>query len=83
MQTVKFATFPFTHKGFNFVSRISEECDKLPLIMLIGEDFIEMNRNAIDDLLNIDETTTLLELEKALSIINEGATQMFLELVGE
>jgi hypothetical protein len=51
--------------------------------MLIGEDFIEMNRNAIDDLLNIDETTTLAELEKALSIINEGATQMFLELAGE
>jgi hypothetical protein len=83
MQTVKFATFPFTHKGFNFVSRISETCDQLPLIMLIGEEFIEMNRNAIDDLLNIDETTTLAELEKALSIINEGATQMFLELAGE
>ena len=78
--TIKFATFPFTHKGINFVSKISEECKYLPQIMLMGEDFITMNKGAIDDLINIEETTSLEELQEIILVINEGGTEMFLEL---
>lgn len=79
-QTIKFATFPFTHKGFNFVSRISEECRFLPQIMMMGEDFITMNKMAIDEILTITDETTLGELNAMISVINLGGTEMFLEL---
>lgn len=78
--TIKFATFPFTHKGINFVSRISENCKHLPTIMMIGDQFIEMNKNAIDELLTITENTTRAELVAMIDHINEGGTEMFLEL---
>jgi hypothetical protein len=80
--TIKFATFPFTHKGINFVSRISEECRYLPQIMLMGEEFITMNKDAVDELINIDETTSLEDLQAVIAHINEGGTEMFLELAG-
>jgi len=83
MQTVKFATFPFTHKGINFVSRISEECRHLPTIMLMGEEFIQMNKDAIDDLINLDEVHSMKDLDLAIKHINEGGSEMFLELAGD
>lgn len=83
MQTIKFATFPFEHKGFKFVSRIAETCEHLPMIMLMGDEFIKMNKEAIDELINIDQYTSRLLIELKLKIINDGGTQMFLELAGE
>lgn len=80
--TIKFATFPFTHKGINFVSRISEESRFLPQIMMMGEEFITMNKGAVDELINIEETTSLEELQEIINHINEGGTEMFLELAG-
>jgi hypothetical protein len=82
MQTVKFATFPFTHKGYKFVSRIAETCDQLPLIMIMGEDFIKMNKEAIDDLMPDLEDMSWASIEKQMTNLNMGATQMFLDLVG-
>jgi hypothetical protein len=81
--TIKFAKFPFTHKGINFVSRISEESKHLPLIMMMGEEFITMNKEAINELLTITENTTHEELVAMVNHINEGGTLMFLELAGE
>ena len=81
-QTIKFATFPFTHKGINFVSRISEKSRFLPQIMMMGETFIEMNKGAIDELLSITDETTHDELVSMLAHINENGTEMFLELAG-
>ena len=80
--TIKFATFPFTHKGINFISKISEECKYLPQIMLMGEAFIQMNKEAVDDLITITDETTHEELLATLAHINEGGTEMFLELAG-
>jgi hypothetical protein len=80
--TIKFATFPFTHKGINFVSRISEESRFLPQIMMMGEEFITMNKNAVDECLAITENTTHEELVAMVNFINEGGTEMFLELAG-
>ena len=81
--TIKFATFPFTHKGINFVSRVAETNRYLPQIMLMGEEFITMNKGAVDELINIEETTSLEEIKAIIKVINEGGTEMFLELAGE
>jgi len=82
MSDIKFATFPFTHKGINFVSRIAETSRHLPMIMMIGDEFIQMNRQAIDDLINIEETTSMEEIESKIAHINAGGSEMFLELAG-
>jgi len=79
----KFATFPFTHKGIKFVSRVAETNRHLPMIMMMGEEFIKMNRGAVDELINLDEIYSMKELDLALQHINEGGTEMFLELAGE
>jgi hypothetical protein len=81
-QTVKFATFPFTHKGFNFVSRIAETSPQLPMIMMIGEAFIKMNKDAIDELMQLDENSSEEYILSQLAHLNENGTEMFLELAG-
>lgn len=81
--TIKFATFPFTHKGINFISKVAETNRFLPQIMLMGEDFITMNKGAVDEILEITDETTHEELVAMLADINEGGTEMFLELAGE
>jgi hypothetical protein len=81
-QTVKFASFPFTHKGYNFVSKVAETNRFLPQTMLMGEDFITMNRGAIDECMPDIEDMSWASIEKEIYRINEGGTEMFLELVG-
>lgn len=81
-QTVKFATFPFTHKGYNFVSKVAETNHYLPQIMMMGEDFITMNKGAIDELMPDLEDMSWASIEKQIYVLNEGGTEMFLELVG-
>ena len=79
-QTIKFATFPFTHKGINFVSRVSENSRHIPQIMMMGEAFIQMNQSAINDLMPGIENLSYAEIEKELAFLNEGGSEMFLEL---
>lgn len=81
-QTIKFAEFPFTHKGWEFVSKISEECKYLPRIMLMGEEFITMNKMAIDELMPDLEDMSFASIEKQVTVLNLGGTEMFLELKG-
>ena len=81
-QTIKFANFPFTHKGWEFNSKISESCKYLPQIMMMGEAFIEMNKSAINDLMPDLEDMSWASIEKQLVFLNEGGTEMFLELKG-
>jgi hypothetical protein len=78
--TIKFATFPFTHKGIKFVSRVSEQSKYLVQILAMGDEFITMNKEAIDELLTITENTTRAELVAMVDHINEGGALMFLEL---
>ena len=82
-ETLQFTLYPFTHKGINFVSRISQDSRHAAQIAMLGEVFIDMNKGAIDELLTITDTTTHEELVAMLDRINEGGTQMFLELAGE
>ena len=81
-QTIKFANFPFTHKGWEFNSKIAETCTYLPKIMMMGEEFIAMNKGAIDELMPDLEDMSFASIEKQLVFINEGGTEMFLELKG-
>lgn len=80
--TIKFAKFPFEHKGISFVSKVAENNRFLPQIMLMGEDFIAMNKSAIDELMPNLEALSWAGIEKELTHINDGGTEMFLELVG-
>lgn len=82
-QTIKFAKFPFTYKGWEFISKVAETNRFLPQIMLMGEDFITMNKGAIDDLMPDLQDMSWASIEKQLVFLNEGGTEMFLELVGE
>ena len=80
----RFALFPFTHKGFNFVSKVEIESSTYPQIVNLPEGkFIEINKGMINDLLTITETTTSDEIIAQLEKINEGGTYAFLELDGE
>jgi hypothetical protein len=81
--TLQFTLYPFTHKGINFISRISQNSRHYDLISTMGQAFIDMNKDAIDDLLTITDETTHEELVAMLAEINEGGTEMFLELAGE
>lgn len=78
--TIKFAKFPFTYKGWEFVSKVSETDKYLPQIMMMGEDFITMNKAAIDSFMPDLEDMSWASVEKQLVFINEGGTSMFLEL---
>jgi len=80
--TIKFARFPFTYKGYNFVSKVAETNRFLPQIMLMGEEFITVNKGAIDECMPDLEDMSWASIEKELVNINEGGTEMFLELVG-
>lgn len=80
--TIKFAHFPFTHKGYTFNSKIAETCNYLPQIMMMGEDFITMNKLAIDELMPEIEDMSWASIEKQIYVLNAGATEMWLELKG-
>ena len=80
--TIKFANFPFTHKGWEFNSKVAETCTYLPKIMMMGEDFIAMNKSALDELMPDLEDMSWASIEKQITFLNDGGTEMFLELVG-
>lgn len=80
--TIKFAKFPFDHKGFSFVSKIAETNKYLPQIMMMGEDFITMNKKAIDEFMPDLEDMSYASIEKQIYVLNEGATEMWLEFAG-
>jgi hypothetical protein len=80
--TIAFAIFPFTHKGYQFISKVAETSRYLPQIISIKDEFITMNRGAIDECMPDLDTMSWAQIEKQVAFINEGGTEMFLELVG-
>lgn len=81
-KTINFVKFPFTYQGVNFVSRISEESRFLPQIKAMGQAFIDMNIAAIDEIMPDLVSLSIDELNERLAHINDGGTEMFLELAG-
>ena len=80
--TVAFAIFPFEHKGYQFISKVAETSRFLPQIISIKDEFIKMNTDAIDELMPDLEDMSWASIEKQIYVMNEGGTEMFLELVG-
>ena len=82
MSTTKFVQFPFEYKGKKFISKIAETNRYLPQIMTMGDDFISMNKSAIDECMTLDENSSDEYILSQLEFINAGGTEMFLELAG-
>jgi hypothetical protein len=80
--TVAFAIFPFEHKGYQFISKVAETSRYLPQIVAIKDEFIAMNKGAIDECIPDLEDLSWASIQKQVTFINEGGTEMFLELVG-
>jgi hypothetical protein len=80
--TVAFAIFPFEHKGYQFISKVAETSRFLPQIISIKDEFITMNKGAIDELMPDLEDMSWASIEKQIYVLNEGGSEMFLELVG-
>jgi hypothetical protein len=49
----------------------------------MGEAFIQMNKDAVDELINLDTIYSMKDLDLAIQEINAGGTEMFLELAGD
>ena len=80
----RFALFPFTHKGFDFVSHVEIESDVYPQIANLPEGmFVSMNKGMIDELITITENSTREEIISQLDHINAGGSYAFLRLAGE
>jgi hypothetical protein len=80
--TIAFAIFPFEHRGYQFISKVAETSRYLPQINSIREQFIKMNTDAIDELMPDLEDMSWASIQKQITFINEGGTEMFLEMVG-
>jgi len=80
--TLQFTLIPFTYQGVNFVSRISQDSRFYPQIMSMGQAFIDMNIAAINDCIPDLASLSIDELNKQIAYINDGGTEMFLELAG-
>lgn len=80
--TVAFAIFPFEWKGVSFICKVAETSRFLPQIIAIKDEFIEMNKAAVNELMPDLEDLSWAQIEKQIVFLNEGGTEMFLELVG-
>jgi hypothetical protein len=81
MTTTEYKDFPFTAGGVNYISRLYSHSPFLPVVerMPAGM-FDSMNINAVNEMLTLGKTFTLLEIEAELKRVNENATHAFLLL---
>jgi hypothetical protein len=79
--TTEYKDFPFTANGVSFISRLYSHSPFLPIVekMPAGM-FDSMNINAVNEMLTLGKTFTLLEIEAELKRVNENATHAFLLL---
>ena len=78
--TINFVQFPFTCQGVNFTSKIAETSRYLPQIMMMGESWVEMNISTINDFIPNLSELTIDELKNKIAYINDGGSEMFIEL---
>ena len=78
-----YTDYPFTAGGINFVSRIADHSPFVGALKNIPSDvFIQMNIEAITELIGDVSLLTRDELIAELDRVNEGATHSFI-LLGE
>jgi hypothetical protein len=83
MTNTTYTDFPFTAKGINFISRVYSNSPFLPQIKMLPAGIFEsMNIQAVEDLLTIEKTYTLAEIEAELKRVNDGGSHAFI-LLGE
>ena len=81
MTTTEYKDFPFSYNGVNYVSRLYSHSPFLPIVEKMPAGFFEsMNVKAVQEMLVVGKTFTLLEIEAELNRVNEGATHAFLLL---
>ncbi len=77
----EYTDYPFTAKGINFVSRIYSNSPFMATISTMPvEIFNQMNVSAVNDLLTIEKTYTLEEIQAELDHVNAGGTHAFILL---
>jgi hypothetical protein len=79
LDTTNWVSYPFSVNDFNFISKIDPTGDMYPRVLGVGvEVFIEMNKDAILELVGNPLMMTIDELQAKLDFVNEGATQAFI-----
>jgi hypothetical protein len=79
LDTTGWNEFPFSAKGVNFISKVSNRSHLLSRILNLAPGvFDEMNRSAVSDF--IDDVTSAESIAERLNFLNEGATHAVLEL---
>ena len=79
LDTTGWNEFPFSAKGVNFISKVSNESPLLSRILNLSPGmFDEMNRSAVSQF--IDDVTSAESIAERLNFLNEGASHSVLEL---
>ena len=79
LDTTGWNEFPFSAKGVNFISKVSNESHLLSRILNLAPGvFDEMNKSAVSDF--IDDVTSEESIIKRLNFLNQDATHAVLEL---
>jgi hypothetical protein len=81
MTNFTYTDYPFTADGVNFVSRIADHSPFLGALKNIpAEQFIQMNIQAIQELLGRPSLMTQAEILSELERVNDGATHSWILL---
>jgi hypothetical protein len=81
MTNTQWVSIPFTAKGINFVSRVDTTHPIYSRIKSLPAGvFEEMNIQAVSEILTVEKTFTLSEIQKELDRVNEGGSYAFIEL---
>lgn len=76
-----YTDYPFTAKGINFISRIHADSPFAEKIAELPEGvFVQMNVQAVNDMLTISKTFTLDEIQLELDRVNAGGSHAFILL---
>lgn len=79
LDTTGWNEFPFSAKGVNFISKVSNDSPILPRILNLAPGvFDKMNQDAVSQF--IDDITSVESIAMRLNFLNEDATHAVLEL---
>lgn len=81
MTTTNYTDYKFSANGVKFISRINADSPNVPYISRLPEEvFIQLNIEAVTELIGDASLLTHDELVSELERINEGATHSFILL---
>ena len=81
MTNTTYTDFPFTVNGVNFISRVYSHSDLLSTILSLPEGvFVQMNTEAVSEIIGDPSKLSTAELLDELERINEGGSHAFILL---